>query len=130
MSLEFASMGAAELESWLVAGMGGVWESSPGGAGALLGFRRAMKPQGNKKKISASSLREAFKKIIWPRRRLVFLGLCLIALNRASGMVLPASTRYLIDDVLAGGAEGLLMPIVLGLVAATTDQAISPFTLT
>ncbi|MDB2576340.1 ABC transporter ATP-binding protein/permease [Planctomycetota bacterium] len=89
-----------------------------------------MKPQGNKKKISASSLREAFKKIIWPRRRLVFLGLCLIALNRASGMVLPASTRYLIDDVLAGGAEGLLMPILLGLVAATTVQAISSFTLT
>lgn len=130
MSLEIASMGAAELGSWLVAGMGGVWESSPGGAGALLGFRRAMKPQGNKKKISASSLREAFKKIIWPRRRLVFLGLCLIALNRASGMVLPASTRYLIDDVLAGGAEGLLMPILLGLVAATTVQAISSFTLT
>ena len=130
VSLEIASMGAAELGSWLVAGMGGVWESSPGGAGALLGFRRAMKPQGNKKKISASSLREAFKKIIWPRRRLVFLGLCLIALNRASGMVLPASTRYLIDDVLAGGAEGLLMPILLGLVAATTVQAISSFTLT
>ncbi len=105
-------------------------ESSPGGAGALLGFRRPMKPQGNKKKISASSLREAFRKIIWPRRRLVLLGLVLIAVNRASGMVLPASTRYLIDDVLAGGAEGLLMPILLGLVAATSIQAISSFTLT
>ncbi|MDC3307376.1 ABC transporter ATP-binding protein/permease [bacterium] len=89
-----------------------------------------MKPQGNKKKISASSLREAFRKIIWPRRRLVLLGLVLIAVNRASGMVLPASTRYLIDDVLAGGAEGLLMPILLGLVAATSIQAISSFTLT
>ena len=77
-------------------------ESSPVGAGALLGFRRAMKPQGPKKKISASSLREAFRKIIWPRRRLVLLGLLLIAVNRSSGMVLPASTRYLIDDVLAG----------------------------
>ncbi len=115
--------------SWLGGGMGAS-ESSPGEAGALLGFRRPMKPQGTKKKISASSLREAFRKIIWPRRRLVFLGLCLIALNRASGMVLPASTRYLIDDVLAGGAERLLMPILLGLVAATTIQAISSFTLT
>jgi len=60
----------------------------------------------------------------------VLLGLVLIAVNRASGMVLPASTRYLIDDVLAGGAEGLLMPILLGLVAATSIQAISSFTLT
>ena len=54
-------------------------ESSPGRARVLLGFRRAMKPQGPKKKISASSLREAFRKIIWPRRRLVLLGLLLIA---------------------------------------------------
>jgi len=60
----------------------------------------------------------------------VLLGLVLIAVNRASGMVLPASTRYLIDDVLAGGAEGLLLPILLGLVAATSIQAISSFTLT
>ena len=60
----------------------------------------------------------------------MLLGLVLIAVNRASGMVLPASTRYLIDDVLAGGAEGLLMPILLGLVAATSIQAISSFTLT
>ena len=82
--------------------MGGAPESSPGRGGALLGFRRAMKPQGPKKKISASSLREAFRKIIWPRRRLVLLGLVLIAVNRSSGMVLPASTRYLIDDVLSG----------------------------
>ncbi len=89
-----------------------------------------MKPKGQKKKISASSLKEAFRKIIWPRRRLVLLGLLLIVVNRSSGMVLPASTRYLIDDVLAGGAEGLLMPILLGLVAATTLQAISSFTLT
>ena len=105
-------------------------ESSPGRAGTLLRFRRPMKPQGPKKKISASSLKEAFRKIIWPRRRLVLLGLVLIAVNRASGMVLPASTRYLIDDVLSGGVEGLLMPILLGLMAATAVQAISSFTLT
>lgn len=105
-------------------------ESSPGRSRALLGFRGAMKPQGPKKKISASSLREAFRKIIWPRRRLVFVGLVLIAVNRSSGMVLPASTRYLIDDVLAGGEQGLLMPILLGLVAATAIQAVSSFTLT
>ena len=105
-------------------------ESSPGQPRALLGFRRAMKPQGPKKKISASSLREAFRKIIWPRRRLVLLGLVLIAVNRSSGMVLPASTRYLIDDVLTGGEQGLLMPILLGLVAATAIQAVSSFTLT
>ena len=89
-----------------------------------------MKPQGPKKKISASSLKEAFRKIIWPRRRLVMLGLVLIAVNRSSGMVLPASTRYLIDDVLSGGREDLLVPILLGLVAATTVQAACSFTLT
>ena len=44
-------------------------------------------------------------------------------------MVLPASTRYLIDDVL-GEESSLLYPLLGPLVAATTVRAITSFTLT
>ena len=82
------------------------------------------------KKISASSLKSAFHEIIWPRRKLVAIGLVLIFINRASGMVMPASTRFLIDDVLTGKEESLLTPILFALVAATSIQALTSFTLT
>ena len=82
------------------------------------------------KRPTAASLRSAFRDIIWPRRKLVFLGLLLILVNRSAGMVLPASTRYLIDDVLGGERSDLLMPILAGLLGAITIQAASSFTLT
>ena len=82
------------------------------------------------KRISAASLRGAFREIIWPRRKLVLIGLVLILVNRASGMVLPASTKFLIDDVLSGARPELLMPILGALVLSTAIQAGTAFTLT
>ena len=87
-------------------------------------------PTDQKKRVSASSLRSAFREIIWPRRGLVGLGLVLILVNRGSGMVLPASTKYLIDDVLGKGERDLLFPLLALLVAATSIQAVTSFTLT
>ena len=39
--------------------------------------------------------------LIRPRRALLSLGLALMVINRVSGLVLPASTKYLVDDVIA-----------------------------
>ncbi|MEZ6015202.1 MAG: ABC transporter ATP-binding protein [Planctomycetota bacterium] len=83
-----------------------------------------------KKRISKSSLRSAFRDIIWPRRKLVLIGLVLILINRTSGMVMPASTRYLIDDVLGGDKRDLLLPLLGALVLATSIQAATSFSLT
>lgn len=81
-------------------------------------------------KISGASLRHAFHEIIWPRRRLIALGLVLILLNRLAGLVLPASTKYLVDNVIAQGDIPLLYQL-LGLVAgAVTIQAVTSFSLT
>ena len=49
-------------------------------------------------KVSGASLKHAFREIIWPRRKLVALGLLLILMNRMAGLVLPASTKYLMDE--------------------------------
>ena len=83
-----------------------------------------------KSKLTSSSLRNAFRQIIWPRRKLVGIGLVLILLNRVSGLVLPASTKYLIDDVIGSREVELLWPILGGLFAAVSVQAATSFALT
>jgi len=81
-------------------------------------------------KISGASLRHAFREIIWPRRKLVAIGLLLIALNRLAGLVLPASTKYLVDDVIARGDMGLLYKLLLLVGGAVVTQAATSYTLT
>ena len=82
-----------------------------------------------RKRPNVTSLRRAFKEIIWPRRKLVLLGLVLITVNRLSGLVLPASTKYLIDDVLRGGKTELLWPILGAVALAVSVQAATSFSL-
>jgi subfamily B ATP-binding cassette protein MsbA len=79
---------------------------------------------------TTASLRRAFREIIWPRRRLVLLGLGLIVINRLSGLVLPASTKYLVDDVIRGARHELLWTLVGAVGGAITLQAASSFALT
>jgi subfamily B ATP-binding cassette protein MsbA len=80
--------------------------------------------------ISGASLRHAFQEIIWPRRKLVLLGLLLILVNRLSGLVLPASTKYLVDDVIAEGNMTLLYQLLALVGVAVTVQAASSYALT
>lgn len=83
-----------------------------------------------KKKVSLSSVRNAFRTIVWPRRRLVLLGLFLVAINRLSGLVLPGSTKYLIDNVIVEGDRGLLRLLLIAVGAALLVQSITSFLLT
>jgi ABC-type multidrug transport system fused ATPase/permease subunit len=83
-----------------------------------------------KTKVTGNSLRHAFKEIIWPRRKLISFGLFLILVNRLSGLVLPASIGYLVDDVLGQGDFSLLYWLLGGLLAATAVQAGSAYVLT
>ena len=83
-----------------------------------------------KRKITGSSLRSAFHEIIWPRRKLISLGLFLILLNRLSGLVLPASTKYLIDEVLGQGQIDLFFKLLGLLALAIGIQAGTAFLLT
>jgi subfamily B ATP-binding cassette protein MsbA len=51
-------------------------------------------------------------------------------INRSSGLILPASTKYLVDDVINKRQTNLLLPIVVTVVAATIIQAITSYSLT
>jgi ABC-type multidrug transport system fused ATPase/permease subunit len=65
-----------------------------------------------------------------PRRGLLALGFVLMAINRLAGLVLPASTKYLVDNVISKRQVQLLTPIVLAVLAATVVQGLTSFTLT
>ncbi|MAN49040.1 MAG: ABC transporter permease, partial [Gemmatimonadetes bacterium] len=83
-----------------------------------------------RKKISGASLRHAFEEIIWPRRKLIFAGLFLIVLNRVSGLVLPASTKYLVDNAIVAGDIDTLWLILGAVSLAVVVQAITSYALT
>jgi subfamily B ATP-binding cassette protein MsbA len=68
--------------------------------------------------------------LVRPRRGLLAFGMVLMAINRVSGLVLPASTKYLVDDILGKRHYALLRPLILAVVAATVVQGITSFALT
>jgi subfamily B ATP-binding cassette protein MsbA len=67
--------------------------------------------------------------LVWTRRWRLSLGLALMLVNRLSGLVLPATSKYLIDDVIGRGRAELLTPLALAAGAATVVQAITSFAL-
>jgi ABC-type multidrug transport system fused ATPase/permease subunit len=85
--------------------------------------------KGTRKKSAWRSLPEVWG-LIKPRRGLLALGFVLMAINRVAGLVLPASAKYFLDDVINKRQIQLLTPIVLSLLAATIVQGLTSFTLT
>jgi len=65
-----------------------------------------------------------------PRRGLLALGFLLMIVNRVSGLVLPYSTKFLIDSVIAKHHIELLRRLVSLVLFATIIQGITSFALT
>jgi len=95
-----------------------------------------IKPDTKKVAKPKKSPTEVWKALpeIWallrPRKGILLLGFLLMTINRLCGLVLPASTKFLVDNVFAAHQMRLLMPIVLSVIAATLIQGLSSFTLT
>ncbi|WMJ73870.1 ABC transporter ATP-binding protein [Cytophagaceae bacterium ABcell3] len=84
----------------------------------------------DKKRASLSAVKYAFKNIIWPRRYLLLLGLVLIIINRLSGLVLPGSTKILIDDILPAQEVHQLYALLGVVGGAIAIQSLSSYFLT
>ena len=82
-----------------------------------------------KKKIRWSSAWGEARELIWAHRRRLMLGAVLMIVNQAMGLVLPASTKYLIDVVIAQNRTDLLWKIALAAGGATIIQAVTSFSL-
>jgi subfamily B ATP-binding cassette protein MsbA len=87
------------------------------------------KPKGNPAQQLKSVL-PLLKELIRPRRKLLALGFLLMVVNRVCGLVLPASTKFLVDDVVGKHRVELLTPLIGAVLAATLVQAVTAFTLT
>jgi len=82
-----------------------------------------------KKKVSMSAAWNEARGLVWTHRKRLLLGLGLMLISRLAGLVLPASSKYLIDDVVTGKRTDLLLPIAVAAGAATLVQAITSFAL-
>ena len=83
-----------------------------------------------RKKLNTRLLMRDAADLIWRARRRLLLGLPLMAINRLSGIVLPGTTKYLIDDVITKGRHDLLWKIVAvgglaAVIGAITDYALA-----
>jgi len=67
--------------------------------------------------------------LLRPRRGVLAVGFVLMAVNRVAGLVLPASSKFLIDDIIGKRHLQLLVPLLLAVVGATAVQGVSSYAL-
>jgi subfamily B ATP-binding cassette protein MsbA len=86
----------------------------------------AAAPGAAKKKLSAGAWEEA-RALVWTHRGRLALGLGIMVVNRLSGLVLPWTTKYLMDDVVIQHQWDLLPKLALAVGIATVVDAITAF---
>ena len=82
-----------------------------------------------KKKLNPSHVYRDLRDLVWPRRRLFLAGLALVFINRVASLVLPGSTKFLIDDVVQKHRQELLMPLAAAVGVSVLIQAVTSYTL-
>jgi subfamily B ATP-binding cassette protein MsbA len=108
-------------------GLAGSAERSPRGGGA-----RARAAELPKRKPNLKKLWPEIKTLIAPRKGLLAAGMALMAVNRVAGLVLPYTSKTLLDKVLSTtNPHPELLPRIIALVfSAMIVQAITSFSLT
>ena len=82
------------------------------------------------KKNKLSSIWPDIWALIYPRRWIMLGGLLLLVVNKVAALALPASTKFLIDDVIIKRNGHLLLPLVVVVLGSTFIQAGTSFALT
>ena len=85
------------------------------------------------KRAQSERLRELWpdiREMVRPRRKIFAVGFVLMVINRLCGLVLPTSTKFLVDNVIGKRQEQLLAPLVGAVVLATLIQGATSFSLT
>jgi ABC-type multidrug transport system fused ATPase/permease subunit len=96
------------------------------------GSSRAGQPEPPKRKPSLKKLWPQIWGMVKPRLGLLTAGLCLMVINRVAGLVLPYTSKTLLDKVLSPAhAHPELLPRIIAIVfGAMIIQAITSFSLT
>ena len=82
-----------------------------------------------KKKADFKNAWEEAKVLVWHHRRRLLLGLALMMVSRLAALVLPASSKFLIDEVIGNQRLDLLMPIALAVGVSSAVDAAASFAL-
>jgi ABC-type multidrug transport system fused ATPase/permease subunit len=80
-----------------------------------------------KKKVSPSVAWREARQLIYAHRRYLAIGFALMVISRLAGFVLPASTKFFVDDVVGKGRTSLLLPLAAAVGVATLVQALTSF---
>ena len=86
-----------------------------------------MAEEKKKRKFSPSQAWRDARELVWAHRSRLALGMVLMLVNRLVGLVLPASSKYLVDEVIMKQRGELLSTIALAAGAATLVQAVTSF---
>ncbi|MGA2381799.1 MAG: ABC transporter ATP-binding protein [Gemmatimonadales bacterium] len=86
-------------------------------------------PDEKKRRLNWSSAWREARQIVWRHRVYLGIGLAVMLVNRLAGLVLPATSKFLIDNVVGKHQGRLLVPLALAAGAATLVQAVSSFAL-
>ena len=81
----------------------------------------------SKKKVS---FKWAFKEFIWPRKKIIFIGLLLIIIRSLAGLVLPYASKNLIDEVIPSKDMEALYTLLIVVCLALLVQTVTSFLLT
>ena len=76
------------------------------------------------------SLKWALKQYVWPRRKMLSIGLVFIVLRSLAGLVLPYETKNLLDVVVPSGNTSDLWTLIFFVAGAILVQASTSFILT
>jgi len=87
------------------------------------------KEKPKKKKVNYSSAWAEARKIIWNARYRLAFGSVLMLVSRLAGMVLPASTKYIGDEIFTKGNYSLIKWIALAIGISTLVQGVTSFAL-
>ena len=71
-----------------------------------------------------------FKTIVWPRRKIISIGLVLIIISRLASLVLPGASKFLVDNVIANSDLQMLKILLIVVISAIIIQAVTSFALT
>ena len=81
----------------------------------------------SKKKVS---YKWAFKEYIWPRKKIVLVGLVLIIIRSLSGMVLPYASKTLMDNIIPSKDVSSLWILIIIVCSSILVQSLTSFSLT
>ncbi len=85
------------------------------------------KTRKKKRKFKVDAAWQESKALLWQHRKRLGISFAMMVVGRLAGLALPASSKFLIDQVVGKHRWNLLLPLAIGAGLATLVQAATSF---